>query len=59
MNDLIPPHVKISMPLAREATDSPLAKSMSLEKLRALSLVSATLEIEYASQFFLRISKFS
>ena len=38
--------------LVRKATGNHLIKSTSLEKLRALSLVSATREIEYATQFF-------
>ena len=38
--------------LVRKATGEHLTNSTSLEKeLRALSLVSATLEIEYATQF--------
>ena len=35
-------------PFVRKATGNHLMNSTSLEKLRALSLVSATLEIEYA-----------
>ena len=45
-----PEGVTITTPLVRKATGSHLIKSNSLEKLRALSLVSATLEVEYATQ---------
>ena len=44
----IPPCVTFKTPLVRKATGNHLMKSISLEKLRALSLVSATLEIEHA-----------
>ena len=39
-------------PLVSKATGNYLIKSISLDKLRALSLVSATLEIEYALQLY-------
>ena len=42
-------HLK-EMPLVRKPTGNHLMNSTSLEKLRALSLVSATLQIEYATQ---------
>ena len=38
--------------LMRKATGNNLIKSISLMKLRALSLVSATLEIEYGMEFY-------
>ena len=38
--------------LMRKASGNHLMNSTSLEKLRALSLVSATLKMEYATQFF-------
>ena len=47
----IPPCINFKTPLARKATGNHLMNSISLEKLRALSLVSATLEIKYAAQF--------
>ena len=49
---LIPPCVTTKTPLARKSTGSRLIKSISLEKLRALYLASATLEMEYATQFY-------
>ena len=45
----IPPCVIFKMLLVRKATGNHRVNSTSLEKLRALSLVSATLEIEYAT----------
>ena len=47
----IPPCVTFKTPLVRKAMGNHLIISTSLEKLRAQSLVSATLEIEYATQF--------
>ena len=47
----IPPCVIFKMPLARKATGNHLMNSTFLEKLRAASLVAATLEIEYATEF--------
>ena len=38
--------------LVRKATGNHLVNSTSLEKLTTLSLVSATLEIEYALEFY-------
>ena len=49
----IPPFVTFKVPLVRMATGNHLMKSTSLDRLRALSLVSATLEIEYATQIAL------
>ena len=46
----IPPSVTFNTPLVRKATRNHLMNSTSLEKLRALPLVSATLVIEYATQ---------
>ena len=46
----IPQCVTFKTPLVRKATGNYLIHSTSLEKLRALSLVSAALEIEYATQ---------
>ena len=47
----IPPYVTFKAPLVRKATGNHLRKSISLEKnSRAQSVVSATLEIEYAAQ---------
>ena len=45
-----PTCVTVRMQLAMKAKGNHLIKSTSTEKLRALSLVSATLEIEYATQ---------
>ena len=45
-----PTRVTIDIPLARKATENHLIKSTSL--FRALSLVSATPQIEYATQFY-------
>ena len=42
----------INTPMVRNATDNHLMNSTFLEKVNALSLVSATLEIKYATQFF-------
>ena len=39
--------------MARNATGNHLIKTTSLEKVRVLSLVSAKLEIEFATQFFI------
>ena len=47
----IPPCITIKTPLARKATGNPLLKPTSLVKLSSLPLVSATLEIEYATQY--------
>ena len=47
----IPPCLTFRMPLARKATGNHLKNSNPQEKLRALSQVFATLEIEYAKQF--------
>ena len=47
----IPPCVTFKTPLARKATGNHLMNSTFLEKLRAASLVAATLEIEYATEF--------
>ena len=55
----IPPCVTFKTPLAKKATGNHLMNSTSLEKLRALSLVAATLEIEYATQHTVRFSLFS
>ena len=44
------PCVTLKTPSVRKATGNHLVNSISLEKLRALSLVSAKLEIEYATQ---------
>ena len=46
----IPPCVTFKTPLVRKATGNHLMNSSSQAKLRALPLVSATLEIEYATQ---------
>ena len=46
----IPPYITFKTPLVRKVTGSHLTNSTSLEKLRALSVVSAMLEIEYARQ---------
>ena len=46
----VPPCVTMKTPLLRKAMGNHLIKSTSLEKLRALSLVSATLKIEYPMQ---------
>ena len=46
-----PPRVAINTPLARKATRNHLIKSPFLEKLRALSLISATLEFGHEAQF--------
>ena len=46
---LIPPCVTFKTPLVRKAAGNHLMNSTSLENLRALSLVSAALEIEYAT----------
>ena len=46
-----PARVTIKMPLTSKATGNHLVKSTFLVKSRALSLVSATIEIEYATQF--------
>ena len=47
----IPPCINFKTPLVRKAMGNHLINSISLEKrLRALPLVSATLEIEYAMQ---------
>ena len=48
----IHPCVTIKAPLVRKATGNHLIKSTSLEKLRVLSLISATLEIEYAMKLY-------
>ena len=48
----IPLCVTIKTPLVRKAMGSHLKKPLATNKLRALSLVSATLEIEYAMQYF-------
>ena len=47
---VIPPCVTFKAPLARKATGNHLINSTSLGKLRALYPVSASLEIEYATQ---------
>ena len=47
-----PASVTIKAPLARKATGNHLRKPTSLGKTTALSLVSATLEIEYGTQIF-------
>ena len=44
------PYVTIETPLVKKATELHLMKSSSLEKLRALSRVSAALEIQYVMQ---------
>ena len=49
----LPPRVTIEISLGKKATENHLIKSTSLEKLRAPSPVSATLQIEYATQFFI------
>ena len=46
-----PAPATIKAPLVRKATGNHLMNSTSLENLRTLSLVSATLEIELATQF--------
>ena len=46
-----PPCITMKTPLARKAMGNNLIKSTSLKILRAWSLVSATLAIEYATQF--------
>ena len=46
-----PTCVTIGVPLVRKVSGNQFIKSISLEKLRALFLVSATLEIEHATQF--------
>ena len=38
--------------LVRKATEATLYNPLPLEKLRALSLVSGTLDIEYAMEFY-------
>ena len=43
---------KRKTPLVRKATGNHLMKSTSLETLRALFLVSATLEFEHATQVY-------
>ena len=49
----IPPSVTFKTPLVvRKATGNHIMNSTYLEKLRALSLVSAKLEIEYALEFY-------
>ena len=53
-----PKRVTMKMPLVRKVTVNHLMKSTSLEKLRALSLVSATLEIEYATQFLAQLNRY-
>ena len=45
-----PTRVTIRTPLVTKAIGNHLIKSTSLEKFRALSLASATLQIEYATQ---------
>ena len=52
VSSLIPLCVTIKTPLVREAAENQLTKSISLKKFRALSLVSATLDIECATQYF-------
>ena len=52
---LIPPYVTIKTPLVRKATGT-TSESTSLEKLKTLSLVSATLEIKYAAQFLCAVA---
>ena len=47
----IPPCVPFKTPLVRKAKGNHIMNSTSLGKLRALSRASATLEIEYATQF--------
>ena len=48
----IPPCVTIKTPPVRKTTGNGLIKSTCREKLRALTMVSATLEIKYSKQFF-------
>ena len=45
----IPPCVAMKVPLVRKAKGNHLMNSTSLENLKALSLVSATLDIEYVT----------
>ena len=45
-----PTSVTMKIPLGRNATGNCLIKPTSLEKFRAMYLVSVTLEIEYATQ---------
>ena len=47
---LNPISITIKAPLVREATGNHLIQSPFLDKLRALSLFSVTLKIEYATQ---------
>ena len=50
-----PARVTIKIPMAKKAMGDHLIESTSLQKAQSLSLVSATLEIEYATQFFHRL----
>ena len=51
-----PALVTVRKPLVRRATGSHLIKAISPGKLRALSLASAAVEIEYAAQLFELVS---
>ena len=51
----VPICVTMITPLVRKATGNYLMKSTSLENVRVMSLVSATLEIEYAMQARFRL----
>ena len=47
-----PAPVTMKIPLAKKAMEDHLIVFTSLEKVRALSLVSAKLEIEYATRYY-------
>ena len=51
----IPPCVTVKTPLVKMTTGNYIMNSTSLKELRAMSLVSATLEIEYATQLYIVI----
>ena len=53
-----PTRARIITPLVRKAIGNQRINTISPEKFRALSLVSATLEIEHVTQFFRTISSF-
>ena len=51
-----PTRVTIETPLMRKAAGNTSSNLFPSEKLRALSLVSATLEIEYATQLVIWVT---